>query len=282
MTRHRTNGRGAQPHRTLRSRWAVLAAALAGLWLAGASAAWGAAFQVSPTRFEFSLSQRFTNFFTVTNNADQPVRVRVYAAFVTRRDGELVEVEQHPYDLSQWLVLNPRRLNLRPGQRQVVRFSVRPPGGLAEGEYRAVVFFEELPPPPSESGAAGDTGDVSFQLRLLTRLGITIYGTVGSPSAALTARQTGVEVGERQLRVQGVLRNSGNKHARTELTAVLETTNGLEAQRVNQQVILQRDQEQPFTLELKRPAGGDYRVRFTAAQPDGPVLVNETLPVQVP
>ena len=117
-----------------------------------------ASFRISPARYEFDLDGRYTDSFTITNTTDQTLRLRIYANFVAYDDsGNPQEVERHPFSLVPWLVIYPRRVSLAPLQKRVVRFTVRAPEDLAPGEYRGVVFFEELPGPPQESGANGTT-----------------------------------------------------------------------------------------------------------------------------
>ena len=98
---------------------ALLATLLA---LATAPQAWAIAFQVSPTRFEFSLKKRFTNFFTLTNNSEETLRVRVYPKFLEIGDGDkIIEKVGHPHDLSTWLVFNPRLVTIRPGRKRTTK-----------------------------------------------------------------------------------------------------------------------------------------------------------------
>ena len=68
----------------------------------------------------------------------------------------------------------PRRITLLPGQPQAVRISVRPPAGLADGEYRVHMSFRAIPdaaPPETAPAAGGETG---VSIRLTPIYGITI------------------------------------------------------------------------------------------------------------
>lgn len=227
--------------------------------------AWGlpaqaASFQVSPTRFVFPLEERFTNYFTVTNNSPDFLRVRVTTAFLdTAADGGLVPVEHSPYDLGAWIVINPRRLSMGPSEKRVVRFSVRPPAGLAPGEYRTVVFFEELPPRPGER--AGDAA--SARLQILTRIGVTIYGQVGeaAPQLRLDAPELAVEA--QQVRFAAMLHNAGSGHATVDIAAAIRDGTGAERASLRTRVTVQRAQKRPLELRLERPAPGDYILRVT-------------------
>ena len=256
----------------------VVALGLAGWWPSVVPAAWGAAFQVSPTRFEFSLERRFTDYFTVTNNSGELLRLRVTTAFLAEDDaGTLREREGHPHDLAPWLVLNPRRITLGPAEKRVVRFSVRPPAGLSPGEYRTVVFFEELPPRPEEPERDG----AGFRIQILTRLGVTIYGRVGNPRADPRLEAPTVAVQADALLVKGVLFNAGAAHATLDLVATLLGEGDAEVNRAEQRLTLQREQRHAFAFTLPRPPAGTYRLRLRGLVDKQPVLdVERTVTVE--
>ena len=67
----------------------------------------------------------------------------------------------------------PRRITLLPGQPQSVRISIRPPEGLADGEYRVHMSFRAVPPAiPAEQ--AGDAPATGVSIKLIPVYGITI------------------------------------------------------------------------------------------------------------
>ena len=249
--------KGAGPARW-RRRWAALAGVLA-LGLLLAPMARVASFQVSPTRFEFSLERRFTDFFTVTNNSAEPLRLRVVTAFLEPDErGTLQAREKHPHDLAPWLVLNPRRITLDPAEKRVVRFSIRPPADLPPGEYRTVVFFEELPARPD---GREDTG-TGFRIQILTRLGVTIYGRVGDARPEVRLEAPSVAVEAEALRVKALLHNAGTAHAGLDLVATLLGADDAEVGQQSTRATLQRGQRLRADLALPRPSPGTYRLRL--------------------
>ena len=67
-----------------------------------------------------------------------------------REDGSLEEVEVEnatPQEQAtlDMLFYSPRRVTLPPNQPQTIRLGVRPPEGLADGEYRAHLLFRAVP-----------------------------------------------------------------------------------------------------------------------------------------
>lgn len=87
-----------------------------------------------------------------------------------------------------WLRAFPRRLQLQPGQQQVVRILAQPPAGLADGEYwgRVLVTSRGGQPPVEER-----RGDVQVQLDFETTI-VTSVAYRKGPVA------TGIEVAAAQ------------------------------------------------------------------------------------
>ena len=256
---------------------AALACALGLFFAAGAlHPAHGASFRISPTRFEFPLTKRFTNFFTLTNISRESVRVRVYARFVeVGEKNQIIEKVGHPHDLSRWLVFNPRLLTVRPKQRRTIRFSVRPPKGLSAGEYRAVVFFEELPPQVERKKTGGDPNSLSLQLTLLTRVGVTIYGMVGKPHVEVRVSERGVEVGDGTLVVTLLIENAGNAHLPVTLVARLLDSANDEMEKANSMVVIHRAQKHRWEFRTDTPPPGKYRLALSGSSNKKPLFQTE-------
>ena len=253
-------------------------AAAGALWLLWSAAAGAASFQVSPTRFEFTLERRFTDFFNVTNNSGDALRLRITTAFIDiDPGGKLIERKDNPYDIAPWIVLNPRRITLAPGEKRVVRFTIRPPAGLKEGEYRTVVFFEEQPQRPEERKAEG-TG---FQVSLLTRLGVTIYGRLGAATPELTLEQPSALLEPQQVLLKGIVRNAGTAHSTFDVLATLLRADGTEQGRAQERLTLQREQGRALELKLARPGPGAYTVKVQGRVEDKTVFEAE-VPLTVP
>mgnify|MGYP001022610650 FL=1 len=98
----------------------------------------------------------------LSNIGSQPATYRISAEL--RRmdeDGDFAEVKEADANPAEQAALAmvtfaPRRITLLPGQPQSVRIAVRPPEGLADGEYRVHMNFRAVPPAPAPEAATAD------------------------------------------------------------------------------------------------------------------------------
>lgn len=131
---------------------------------------------IAPTRVV--ISQGGSSEVILSNIGNEPATYRISAEL--RRmteDGDFKEVseaEATPTELAalQMVTFAPKRITLLPGQPQSVRISIRPPEGLADGEYRVHLNFRAVPPALKPEEGAGPATGVS--IKLIPVYGITI------------------------------------------------------------------------------------------------------------
>ncbi|MGB5971442.1 MAG: hypothetical protein WBG70_24270, partial [Spirulinaceae cyanobacterium] len=149
---------------------------------------------------------------TINNTSDQPFRARVYAEpFTYSRDDGFQVLETTPSDLTPYLQFSPRELNVEPGQARKVRIITRFPPSLPTGEYRAVIFTENLRETIDDSG-----NNVTIE----TRIGTTIYVRQGNVSPQLEAVAASWDKEQQQLQI--LINNSGDASARTGVNWTLQ------------------------------------------------------------
>src|SRR4028118_870105 len=92
----------------------------------------------------------------VGNSTNEPFRARVYAEpFTYSRDAGFQTLKKgEQADLTPYLQFSPTELNVPPGVERRIRYIVRLPPSMQEGEYRAVVFTENLKESINENGNA--------------------------------------------------------------------------------------------------------------------------------
>jgi P pilus assembly chaperone PapD len=251
------------------------------IYLFAVAPAYGASFRVSPTRFEFSLDKRFTNFFTVINLSKDSLRMRVYASFIeVTDDNQIVEKKGHPYDLAPWIVINPRQITLRSRQKRTIRFSVRSPKELQDGEYRGVIFFEELPARIPVGAEKQKPKELRLQLQLKTRIGATLYGMKGEPQSQLTVVESRASRTPKGLLISSFIENNGNVHVLLKLSAKLVNEAGTEYEIPESVVVIQRGERRRWEPNVGRPTGNKFRLIVVGTSKKEEVL-NIDIPIEV-
>ncbi|WP_176892614.1 MULTISPECIES: hypothetical protein [Fusobacterium] len=133
------------------------------------------AIEIIPPTFEYQLSVLGnTQDVTFFNRKDKPERVRIsFRPF--RQDSD----EKY---LGKWGTIYPKVITVPPKGQRTVKFAIEPPAGLAKGEYRALLFMEELEQKAlnSEGKVVLKEGVTSSQVNMLINLGVVVYGYSGA------------------------------------------------------------------------------------------------------
>ncbi len=163
-----------------------------------------AGLDVAPTRLFIDDGERAAAL-VVINRSDSSRMFRVIVTdTVEHEDGsrELLKTPgSEPHHAASMIRYAPRQATIAPGERQTVRLQVRRPPDLDEGEYRARVIVQTLPPAPPPSGPGeGDDGDgVTIRIETLFAVSLPIAITHGQPRAevsleAARATEDGLEI----------------------------------------------------------------------------------------
>ena len=115
----------------------------------------------------------------LSNIGTEPATYRI-SAELRRMDEDggfttVAEADANPAEQAALAMITyaPRRITLLPGQPQAVRVSIRPPAGLADGEYRVHLNFRAIPPALKPDAAAADPA-AGVSIKLIPVYGITI------------------------------------------------------------------------------------------------------------
>jgi P pilus assembly chaperone PapD len=151
-------------------------------------------------------------FITVSNESDKPFRARVYAEpFTYNRDDGFQSLKSDATDLTPYLQFSPRELVVQPGMNRRIRLITRFPPSLPMGEYRAVIFTENL----SESEDA--TGN---KVSIAARIGATFYVRQGKLTPSLNVESASWN--EKQQNIQVLVKNTGQASARPSINWTLK------------------------------------------------------------
>ena len=141
--------------------------------------AW-AGLQVFPHLVEMDVRNR-TASLTLTNLGATEERYRISLGYIAlNEDGQAVEMTPGAEYLSaiEFIRFMPRSVTLAPGEHQVVRLRLRLPPDIDKGEYRAHIFFEQVPRVATPLDEA-PSEEITVQLTALQRVGIPIIVVKG-------------------------------------------------------------------------------------------------------
>lgn len=132
--------------------------------------------EIIPSTFTYRLNPLGnTQDVTFFNRKDKPERVKVsFKPYRTDPESKY---------LGQWGTIYPKVITIPPKGQKTLKFSLETPSGLPKGEYRALLYMEEL-----EQKALSPEGKVvvregitSSQVNMLINLGVVVYGYSGNP-----------------------------------------------------------------------------------------------------
>lgn len=159
--------------------------------------------EITPSSFVYDLdSTGLTQDVVFYNRKDRPERVRV-SFKPYGKDGE------NKY-LGKWGTIYPKIITVGPDEQKTVKFSIEPPGNIPAGEYRALLFMEEL----EQKALNNVDGKVTLkngnvtQINMLINLGVVVYGYGGNRDALkVSGEVTNVKLGKSKLSF--TLKNNG-------------------------------------------------------------------------
>ncbi len=137
----------------------------------------------------------------VTNITNEPFRARVYVQpFTYNRDKGFETLSSSPTDLSPYLQFSPRELVVPSGTTRRIRLIAQLPPSLPDGEYRVVVFTENL----KEISTTDQNGN---SVNIRAKVGSTFYVRKGKVSPQLTVDSSSFDSAKNQ--IQLLVRNTG-------------------------------------------------------------------------
>lgn len=148
---------------------------------------------------------------TVYNSDSQNFRARVYTSpFTYDRETGFKALSSSPQDLTPYLQFSPRELQVGASRKRNIRFVVRFPPSLPDGEYRTMIFTENL-----QRGTVTETdtaNNVTFQTSIIPRIGVALYVRKGDVSPKLIPDRARFD--PKSNKIQLLIRNTGKASAR--------------------------------------------------------------------
>jgi len=183
--------------------------------------------KISPLTIETKAERgQATGVIEITNTSNKTFRARVYPAPFTYNENGFEELESSPQDLTPFLTFSPRELVIEPGQTRRIRLASRFLPSTETGEYRAVIYTEDLEAIPVQ------TGNVTMGIK--PRLGVTVFVRNGDVAANLVVESASYDPETNQIILQ--VENSGNATALPKIPWSLTNSGGEVASGNNQPV----------------------------------------------
>ncbi|AFY55759.1 hypothetical protein Riv7116_3295 [Rivularia sp. PCC 7116] len=190
----------------------------------------------------------------ITNTSNETFRARVYTAPFTYNQNGFEELESSPQDLSPYLTFSPRELVLEPGQTRQIRAISRLLPSSAKGEYRAIIFTEDLEEIKTTSG--------NQTIGVTPRMGVTFYVRNGDASPNLKLESASYNPETKKVSLQ--VKNSGNATARPKIKWNLQNSSGNVANgRENAYTVIaegERNIQIDLSAKEKEIAAGNYKL----------------------
>lgn len=141
-------------------------------------------FLVAPERAKYDFNKVETKKFILTNISEEPIRLSIKPEFISL-DSKFINVGKHTEsylnddDLTKYVRVAPRIVNLGPGERRDVRVQVRPDSKLTSGEYRTHLLVLEIPTEQDKPTSDDASDDIAMNIALRMETAIALYGVRG-------------------------------------------------------------------------------------------------------
>jgi P pilus assembly chaperone PapD len=202
----------------------------------------------------------------VINNTNKPFRARVYSeSFTYEKDQGFNTIPANETSLVPYLRFSPRELTVPAGVTRRIRLHVQLPPNLPEGEYRSVIFTENL----DQQKRTDRKGTVT---NITTRIGVTLFVRRGNQAPKLTITTAIWDPAKSRILLS--MNNSGKASAYPEVNWTLtQAGKVIKTGKVNPTgIVPNSDRTMSISIppeELKLPAG-KYKLsgNLTWGEPD--------------
>ncbi|MDX1618768.1 MAG: hypothetical protein R3224_08280 [Balneolaceae bacterium] len=238
---------------------------------------------ISPTSLFFDANNRFSSLI-VSNGSEQAQEVSIEIEFgytASDKNGNL-HIANDPdlakrKSISDWLRAFPRSFTLQSGQRQTVRFVVRPPQNLSTGGYwsRVKIISNPLSPPIESTDNA-----VTAQINLVVEQVISAHYRTNGAETGLSIEniQFYREGGMGEVRVS--MQQTGNAPFIGSLALELIDTDDTVVDSRSSTMTVYTRLTRSMTFDLEGLAPGNYTVRATARSQRNDVSPENLLPIK--
>ena len=182
-----------------------------------------ASYTIDPLRIEVTVpdgSNVATTSVSVQNLDDDPIRLKAYLQNWSQDEAGNVTLldTPGPNDIAEKVRFNPREFEIPGKSTQIVRLAISLPDNASAGEYRGMLFFEDL---KTESQLLKTAKGYGASVQIKQRFGISMYVYKGAPTPEPKLVSFNCSAINGKLVASIELLNQGNKHARLNAGLVL-------------------------------------------------------------
>lgn len=251
---------------------------------------------VAPTRILFEGRTRSAQV-SLLNQGTETAVYRIAIINMQMTDsGEYQRVEEKgvPAGYADSLIrYAPRQVELEPGKSQTVRFLLRKPAELPEGEFRSHILFQAVPDPKTGQSIEVPTDQEGLSIRLIVIPGITIPLIVRHGELSASGSLSGFNIISGAGSAEGPslsfqINRTGNQSLFGDITATYITGGGNQyvIGEISQLAVYTPNSRRKIVLRLRVPekvklSGGRLLVEYRARAEDGGKPLASAM-VQVP
>ncbi|MDG1824910.1 MAG: hypothetical protein P8H62_01460 [Henriciella sp.] len=244
---------------------------------------------IAPTRVVLDRSDRSTELVVVNKGAEEAAfRISIENRRMNL-DGSMEEVTEAIDDelfAKDFIRYSPRRIVLKPGERQTVRVSARLNGDMAEGEYRSHLRLQGAPLSAGrtlQSATSTDSGDLSIQLIAIRSITIPVIMRLGQLDADVDIESINLQENDAEDETLLVARMTRTGSRSTYGDIKIYAPDQVEPVYFARGIALytpntERDLILPLPSELRAAlTGKDIRIEYVSSDPQAPgVIANLT------
>ena len=238
-----------------------------------------ATIRVEPSRYIIYMQEgaRVTETINVSNNTDQVLDL--VANFYDWNMDDKYELQTHELgtlnsSLKGFFRFNPRKFQLKPGETQVVRFTINIPDSEEKKERRGIIFIEH----------ESDFEEEGIGAKIVTKIGTTVYAIPEDTGFTFNVLDSKIIKNDKGKIFGAFLtENVGTRHLRFEIDYRIINGEGreVESDLVEEKVLLpnmKRGVIFPFKNSLDK---GEYQLMATFTFPDTDETLNRKIKFKV-
>lgn len=167
-------------------------------------------------------------------------------------DGTIYSVSEDSLSAQKFIRFSPKRGTIKPGERQALRFSLRKPANLENGEYRAVLrLVTELA--PTEGGNVNLASKLAYNVPIIVRHGeVSVVSRLETPTTVMHNGQPHIQVWQTR---------SGNRSVFGNF--IVETLEGEELGVINNVAVYRPLERRKVLIPLTKTVKGPVIIRYT-------------------